>query len=74
MSHANAALTPRQRLRLAQKIVDEEWTIAAAADYFRVSGPTAKKWALRYLELGAEAWPTGRRVRTLIPTGPRNIW
>lgn len=54
MSHANAALTPRQRLRLARKVVDEGWTIAAAADYFRVSWPTAKKWALRYLELGDE--------------------
>ncbi|KIP89898.1 MULTISPECIES: IS481 family transposase [Microbacterium] len=52
MSHANAALTPRQRLRLAQKIVDEEWTVAAAADYFRVSWPTAAKWARRYVELG----------------------
>lgn len=52
MSHANAALTPRQRLRVAQLIVDEGWTIAAAAAYFRVSWPTAAKWARRYVELG----------------------
>jgi len=52
VSHANAALTPRQRLRFAQKIVDEEWSVAAAADYFRVSWPTAAKWARRYVELG----------------------
>jgi transposase InsO family protein len=52
VSHANAALTPRQRLRLATQIVDEGWTVAAAADYFRVSWPTAAKWAQRYLELG----------------------
>lgn len=62
MSHANAALTPRQRLRLAQKIVDEEWSIAAAADYFRVSWPTAAKWARRYVELG-EAGMTDRSSR-----------
>lgn len=52
MSHANAALTPRQRLRIARLIVDKGWTIATAADYFRVSWPTAAKWARRYLELG----------------------
>jgi transposase InsO family protein len=54
VSHANAALTPVQRLRLARKVVDEEWSVAAAADYFRVSWRTAKRWSLRYLELGEE--------------------
>ena len=53
MSHANAALTPRQRLRLAQQVVDEGWSVSAAAAYFRVSYPTAAKWSRRYLELGA---------------------
>lgn len=62
MSHGNAALTPRQRLRLARLIVDDEWTVAAAADYFRVSWPTADKWARRYLELG-EAGMTDRSSR-----------
>jgi len=47
-------LTPRQRLRLARQIVDDGWSIAAAADFFRVSWPTAAKWARRYVELGAE--------------------
>jgi DNA-directed RNA polymerase specialized sigma24 family protein len=47
-------LTPRQRLRLARKVVEEGWSIAAAADYFRVSWPTAHKWVRRYLELGRE--------------------
>jgi transposase InsO family protein len=47
-------LTPRQRLRLARQVVDEGWSVAAAADYFRVSYPTAAKWARRYVELGAE--------------------
>lgn len=54
MSHGNAALTPRQRLRLARQVVDDGWSISAAADYFRVSYPTAAKWAKRYLELGPE--------------------
>lgn len=54
MSHANAALTPRHRLRLARLIVDEGWPVSAAADFFRVSYPTAAKWAKRYVELGAD--------------------
>lgn len=54
MSHGNAALTPRQPLRLARQVVDGGWSISAAADYFRVSYPTAAEWAKRYLELGAD--------------------
>ena len=48
MSHANAALTPRARLRLAQLVVDRGWTQSAAAKMFMVSPRTAGKWADRY--------------------------
>ena len=48
MSHANAALTPRARLKLAQLIVDEGWSVARAAERFQVAWPTAKRWADRY--------------------------
>jgi len=41
-------------LRLARQVVDDGWSVAAAADYFRVSYPTAAKWARRYVELGPE--------------------
>ncbi len=44
MSHANAALTPRARLRLARLVVEEGWPIARAAERFQVSWPTAKQW------------------------------
>ncbi len=54
MSHRNAALTPVQRLRLARLVVDDGWSISAAADYYRVSWDTASKWSRRYVELGAE--------------------
>jgi len=47
VSHANAALTPRARLRLAQLVVEKGWTYAAAAKMFMVSPRTAKKWADR---------------------------
>ena len=55
MSHRNAALTPRARLRLARLVVDQGWPIARAAERYDVSWPTAKRWADRYRELG----PTG---------------
>ena len=52
MSHANAALTPRGRLRLARLIVDDGWPIARAAERYEVSWPTAKRWAQRYRQHG----------------------
>ncbi|MEV4624657.1 IS481 family transposase [Asanoa sp. NPDC049573] len=52
MSHANAALTPRARLRLARLIVDEGWPVARAAERYDVSWPTAKRWADRYAREG----------------------
>ncbi|NEN80701.1 IS481 family transposase, partial [Nocardioides zeae] len=54
MSHANAALTPRARLRLARLVVDRQWTYAAAAKMFMVAPRTAKKWADRYRAEGVE--------------------
>ena len=47
-THANAALTPRARLRLARLVVDEGWSPARAAERYDVSWRTAKKWADRY--------------------------
>jgi transposase InsO family protein len=52
VSHANAALTPRARLKLARLVVDQGWPIARAAERYDVSWPTAKRWADRYRELG----------------------
>ena len=52
MSHANAMLTPKARLKLARLVVDEHWTISEAAKLFMVSWPTAKRWVQRYLEHG----------------------
>ena len=52
MSHRNAALTPRARLRMARLIVDQEWPVARAAERYDVSWPTADRWARRYRENG----------------------
>ena len=47
MVHANAALTPRARLRLARLIVEDGWRPSEAARMFMVSTVTARKWAAR---------------------------
>ena len=48
MSHANAALTLRARLRVAQLVVDQGVPIAEVAARFQCSWPTVKRWADRY--------------------------
>jgi hypothetical protein len=47
-THANAALTPRARLRLARLIVDHGWPPARAAERYDVSWKTAAKWVARW--------------------------
>ena len=53
VSHANAALTPKARLKLARLVVDDGWSVARAAERFQVAWPTAKRWVDRYREGGA---------------------
>ncbi|HIW66559.1 MAG TPA: IS481 family transposase [Candidatus Dietzia merdigallinarum] len=48
MSHPNAALTPRHRLKVAQLVVEECWPISEVAARFQVSWPTVKRWVDRY--------------------------
>lgn len=65
MSHVNAALTPRARLRLARLIVDDGWPATVAARMFLVSPVTARKWAARYRTEG----PPGMTDRSSRPHG-----
>ena len=51
-THANAALTPRARLKMAKLIVEGGWEIPRAAERYDVSWKTAKKWADRYRDEG----------------------
>ena len=49
MSHANAALTPRHRLRVAQLVVENHVPIAEVAARFQCSWATVKRWVDRYV-------------------------
>lgn len=46
--HANAALSFRQRERMVRRVVDEGWSVKAAACAAEVSDRTAGKWVARY--------------------------
>jgi hypothetical protein len=43
VSHANAALTVRHRLKVAQLVVDQGYPISEVAARFQVSWPTVKR-------------------------------
>jgi transposase InsO family protein len=62
-THANAALTPRARLRLARLIVDHGWSPARAGERYDVTWKTANKWAERYRDEG----PAGMLDRSSAP-------
>ena len=72
MSHANAALTPRARLKVAQLVVDEGWPISEVAARFQVSWPTVKRWADRYA--AGEPMADGRAGPATSPAGLHNRW
>ncbi len=75
MSHANAALTPRARLRLAQLVVDRGWTCSAAAKMFMVTPRTAGKWAERYRTEGSAGMidRSSRPRHSPTKTGPQTV-
>jgi transposase InsO family protein len=47
-SHKHARLTPRGRALLVRRVLEEDWTVAAAAEAAGVSRRTAYKWLARF--------------------------
>ena len=45
--HANARTCPNGRALIAERVLVEGWSLAAAAEAAGVSGPTARKWVRR---------------------------
>ena len=46
--HGNARLSPKGRLLLCRRVLDDGWSLAAAAEAAGVSERTAGKWLARY--------------------------
>lgn len=50
--HPNAVLTPQGRRRMVACVLEERWTIEAAADRFQLDAKTVRKWRDRFLAEG----------------------
>ena len=50
--HPNAPLTPEGRRRMVACVLEEQWTIEAAADRFQIDAKTVRKWRDRFLAEG----------------------
>jgi len=61
--HANAALTLRQRRRMVLRVLEDGWSVAAAAAAENTSAKTCGKWLSRYRHLGE----SGLRDRSSAP-------
>jgi len=46
--HANAALSLRQRERMARRVLEQGWSLTKAAEAAEVSERTCSKWVRRY--------------------------
>lgn len=65
MSHANAALTPRHRLKVARLVVVDGYPISEVAARFQCSWPTVKRWVDRYRAGDREMQDRSSRPRTM---------
>ena len=52
-SHKHARLTPRGRALLVSRVLQEGWTLRAAAEAAGISVRTGSKWLARYRQHGA---------------------
>lgn len=70
-SHKNARATPFGRAMLVRRVIEQGWTVGAAADAFGLSPRTARKWLARYRddpgELGDRS-SAARIVANRLPT------
>ena len=64
VSHPNAALTPRARLRLARLIVEQGWPAAQAAKMFMVAEKTARNGPAATVTKAKREWLIAARART----------
>jgi transposase len=69
--HANARTCPNSRARMARRVIEEGWSLAAAAEAAGVSERTAAKWVARFRSEGRRGPSTAPRRRGDGPPAPR---
>jgi transposase len=67
--HRNAALSWQGRRLLVRRVVEQGWTLAAAAEAAGVSVRCARKWVARYRQEGEADCSTDRQRRRGSRTG-----
>src|SRR6266513_656522 len=84
--HGNARTCPNSRALIARRVLDQGWSLAAAAEAAGVSEPTARKWVRRASsgeplegeqprwELHLELLNASRRARCARPHRVRISW
>ncbi len=65
--HSNAVTTPKARLLLCQRVLEEDWRVTDAAEAMGVCRATAYKWLWRYEEEGE----AGLEDRS---SAPKRVW
>lgn len=70
--HGNARTCPKSRELIAKRVLEERWSLAAAAEAAGVSEVTARKWVRRFREAGpgglSDRSSAPRRVPNRTPT------
>jgi transposase len=69
--HGNAALTPKKRLLMCRRVVEEGWSVKEAATASAVSERTCAKWLRRFRAEGPVRVSTAARPPSLRPEGRR---
>ena len=66
--HGNARTCLHSRLLIVERVLEQGWTVAAAAAAAGVSERTAAKWLARYRDEGREGWSIAlrRRIGSLV--------
>jgi transposase len=63
--HANAALSLNKRRLLADRAIEQGWTLTKAAEAAEVSVRCARKWVNRYRAEGFTSEPFSSVIQTL---------
>jgi transposase-like protein len=72
--HANALLGPKGRLVMVSRVIEQGWSIAAAAAAAGVSDRTCSKWIARYRAEGQGGLLDRSSAPKTVPTAPRTTW
>jgi len=71
-AHKNARSTPFGRAVMVRRVLDDGWTVAAAASAFAVSTRTVRKWLARFRSDGLAGLQSRSSAPRLVGTSCRH--